>query len=54
MVCHQDVRRLNVPMDNPLLMRMLNGLAHLDEQLESLSGLQPVLVTETGNGNALN
>jgi hypothetical protein len=28
---HQDVRRLDVPMNNPLLVRMLDRPAHLDE-----------------------
>ena len=33
----QDVRRLQVAMDDALLMGMLHGVADLDEQLEALA-----------------
>ena len=33
----QDVRRLDVAVDDPLLMRVLDGLADLDEQVQPLA-----------------
>ena len=33
---HQDVRGLDVPVDDPLLVRVLNGVADLDEQIQPL------------------
>ncbi len=41
---HQNVRRLHVPVDDPLLVRMLQRLAGLQEQLEPLADRQPLLV----------
>ena len=35
---HEDVRRLDVPVDDPLLVRVLNRLTDLDEQIEPLLG----------------
>ena len=35
---HQDVRRLEVAVDDPLLVGVLHGLADLDEQLQPLAG----------------
>jgi hypothetical protein len=31
---NENVRRLDVAMDDPLLVRVLDGLANLDEQIE--------------------
>jgi hypothetical protein len=53
MVGHKNVGRFDVPMDDAFLMRVLNGLAHVDEKLLSLLGVESLLVTETGYGNSL-
>src|SRR5271166_1015777 len=50
---HEDVGRLEVTMDDSLLVRMLNGPADLNEQLEPLGGGQLVLVTVVGDADAL-
>ncbi len=50
---HQHVRRLDVAVDDPFLMGMLDSLADVDEQLQSLFGGQLVLVAELGDGQAL-
>ena len=42
----QDVRRLDVAVDDPLLVRVLDRLADLDEQVE------PVLVSRAGPGRS--
>ena len=34
---HEDVRRLDVAVDDALLVRVLDGLADLDEQIEPLA-----------------
>ena len=39
---HQDVRRLDVAVDDPLLVRVLDRLADRDEQLEPLAGRELV------------
>ena len=39
---HQDVRGLDVAVDDPLLVRVLDRLADRDEQLQPLAGRQPV------------
>ena len=41
---HEDVRGLDVAMDDPLLVRVLDGLANLDEQIEPIFGGEIVLV----------
>ena len=43
---HEDVRRLDVAVDDPLLVRVLDGLADLDEQIE------PFLGGEIGSGRS--
>ncbi len=48
----QDVGRLDVAMDNPLLVCVLNGLADLDEQVEPLLGGELVLVAVFGDLDA--
>jgi hypothetical protein len=45
----QHVRRLDVPVDDPLLMGMLDGMADGDEQLQSLAGIQPFFVAVGGD-----
>src|SRR5271167_2691555 len=40
-------------MDDALLMRVLDGLADVDEQLQALAGWQPVLVAVIGDRRAL-
>jgi plasmid stabilization system protein ParE len=49
----QDIRRLEVAMDDPLLVRVLHRLADRDRQLESLAQRQPAFVTELGDRDAL-
>ena len=49
----QDVTRLDVAVDDALLMRVLHGLADGDEQLQSLAGRQVLLVTELRDGDAV-
>src|SRR5208282_6682571 len=48
----EDVRRLDVPMDNPLLVRVLDGIADLDEQVETFPGGEVVLVAILGDADA--
>src|SRR5262245_44361533 len=52
-VTSQDVRRLEVAVDDPLLMRMLNRVADRDEQLQPLAGGESVLVAVGGDGDAV-
>ena len=47
----QDVRGLDVPVDNPLLMRVLNRVTDLDEQIQPLAGGQVLLVAIPGDRN---
>ena len=47
------VGRLEIPMDDPFLMRVLHGLTNGDEQLETLTGRQAVFVAVAGDGNPL-
>jgi len=39
-------------MNDPLLVRVLNGVADLNEQLQPLFGIQLVFITVAGDGNA--
>ena len=48
----EDVRRLDVAMDDALLMRVLDGLANLDEQVEPFLGGEIVLVAVIGDADA--
>ena len=50
---HQDVGRLDVAVDDPLLMRVLNGVTDRQEQLQPLAGSKLVSVTEVGNRDAV-
>ena len=50
---HQDVRRLQVAMDDSLLMGMLHGRADLAEQVQAFQQPQPVLVAIVRERNAL-
>ena len=50
----QDIRRLEIAMDNALLMGVLDGLAYLDEQLEPLAGAEPLLVAVLGDRHTAN
>jgi hypothetical protein len=49
----QDVRRLEVAVDDPLLVGVLHRLAHGDEQFQPLPGCEPVPVAVAGDGHAL-
>ena len=49
----QDVRRLQVAVDDSLLVGVLHGLTDRDGQLESLAERQPALVAKPGDGDAL-
>ncbi len=51
---HQDVRRLDVAMDDAFLMGVLYRSANLDEQFEPLPRIEPPLVAELGDRNAAN
>ena len=48
---YKNVRRLDVAMDDALLMRVLDGLADPDEQGQTLAGRQPVLVAVIRDAN---
>ena len=50
--CHQDVRRLDVPMNDPLLVRVLDGLANFDEQVDPFLGGEIGLVAVIGDADA--
>ena len=45
----QNIRRFDVAMNDALLMRVLDGLANLDEQFEPLVGGEIVLVAVIGD-----
>src|SRR5689334_286615 len=48
----QNIRRFDVPVDYPFLMRVLNGLANLDEQFQSLLHRQFVFIAVIGDANS--
>ena len=50
---HQHVRRLDVPMDDPLLMRMLYARADIDEQRQPFPDAEPLLVAVLGDWDPL-
>jgi nucleotide sugar dehydrogenase len=50
----QDIRRLNVAVDYPLLMGMLDRLTDLHEKLQPLAQRQPVLITVLRDRHAVN
>ncbi len=50
---HQDVGRLDVAVDDPLLMCVLDGLAHGHEQFQPLARVQFAVVAKLGNGHAV-
>ena len=47
---HQDIGRLDVAVDDPLLMRVLHRVADRNEQLQPLLGGQVVVVTVLRDG----
>ena len=49
----QNVRRLQIAVDDPLLMRVLHGVADLDEQLEPLLHREIGLVAIFGDRHPL-
>ena len=49
---HQNVARLEVPVDDPLLVRVLHRLADRDEQLQPLPDRQPLPVAVVRHGQA--
>src|SRR5262249_47274362 len=51
---HQDIRRLDVPMDDSLLVRMLDGLTDLHEQRQSLLSRQRMLIAVFGDFDTAN
>ena len=51
-VAHQNVRRLQVAMDDGLLVRVLHSFADLDEEFHPLSRVQLVPVAVSSNGRA--
>ena len=50
---HQHVRRLEIAMDDPLLMCVLNRLANFDEQLQAIPRRQVATIAVFGDRNAL-
>src|SRR5262245_54745575 len=50
---HQHVGRLEVPVDDPFLMGVLNRLADRDEQFQPLAGREIGLVAIFRNGHAV-
>jgi hypothetical protein len=48
---HEDVRGLDVAVDDALLVRVLDGLANLDEQSEPGRGAEVVLIAVVRDGN---
>lgn len=50
---HEDIRRLDVPVDDPLLGRVRDGVTDLDEQVEPCLGGELSLVAVRGNGDAV-
>ena len=54
MKCHEDIGRFNVPVNNSLLMRVLNGAANLQKQIKAFFGRQAILVAELGDLDASN
>ena len=53
MVLDQHVGRLDVPVDDPLLVGVLHRPADLGEQAQPLPDAQPAAVAELGDGDAL-
>ena len=49
----QNVRRLQIAVDDPLLMRVLHSVADLHEEIETLFDGYPGLVAILGDGHAL-
>ncbi len=49
----EHVRRLDVAVNDPLLVRVLNGLADGDKQFEALPHSQPVVVAVRRDGDAV-
>ena len=49
---NQHIGRLDVAVDDSFVMRVLNGLADIDEQFQSLRCGQPIIVTEFGDRDA--
>ena len=47
--CDQDVRWFDVAVNDSLLVRMLDGLANLDEQVETFAGAEIVLIAVIGD-----
>jgi hypothetical protein len=45
----ENVRRFDVAVDDPLLVRVLDGLANLDEQVEAFPGGECILVAVIGD-----
>ena len=45
----QDVRRFDIAVDNALLVRVLQGMADLDEEVEPLLGREMILVAVVGD-----
>ncbi len=49
---HQDIRRLEVAVNDPLLVGMLNPVAYLHEEMKSLLGGEPLGVAVLGDRDA--
>ena len=52
-VRHQDVAGLQIPMDHPVLVRVIDRFAHRAKQLEPPLDRQPILAAEDVDGQAL-
>jgi hypothetical protein len=51
---HKDIGRLDVPVNDPFLVRMVHGATHRNKQFQTVSSCQLALITELGNGNTSN
>ena len=49
---HEDVRRLEIAVHDQVLMRVLHGVAHLEEQAQALLDRQPLLLAPRGDLHA--
>ena len=47
--CHQDVRRFEVAVNDPLLVSMLDGVANLHKQAQPLVWREPLFIAEPGD-----
>lgn len=49
---HEDVRRFEIAVNDRLLVRVLNTLTHLNEEIQTLADAERMAVTVLGDGSA--